>query len=85
MKDTYRRLHVRALMVWMGFLAVLCGLGTTLYRALSPVSRASRSLSSGSPSQRGMALWALAGALPTWEHEEAYKILVGALGDCAIQ
>jgi hypothetical protein len=34
MKVTYRHLDIHTMMVWVGFLAVLCGLATTLYRAI---------------------------------------------------
>ena len=69
------------MLIWVAFLGVMVGSAELLYRAWSPVRRASLGLRSGSSSQRGMALWGLTRFVPAWEREEAYRVLKGALSD----
>jgi HEAT repeat protein len=69
------------MLIWVAFLDVMVGSAELLYRAWSPVRRASEGLRSSSSSQRGMALWGLAQFVPAWEREEAYRVLKGALSD----
>jgi len=69
------------MLIWIAFLGVMVGSAELLYRAWSPVRRASESLRSGSSSQRGMALWGLARFVPAWEREEAYRVRKGTLSD----
>jgi hypothetical protein len=76
-----KSLHLRTMLIWIAFWCVMVGSAKLLYRAWSPVRRASESLRSGSSSQRGMALWGLTRFVPTWEREEAYRVLKGALSD----
>src|SRR5947209_14766661 len=81
MKWTQQNLRLRTMLIWVAFLSVMLGSVELLYRAWSPVRRASEGLRSGSSSQRGMALWGLAQFVPAWEREEAYRVLKGALSD----
>jgi hypothetical protein len=69
MKWSPQTLHLRTMLVWLAFLSVMVGSAELLYRAWSPVRRASEGLRSGSSSQRGMALWGLAQSVPAWERE----------------
>ena len=77
-----RGFRLRTLIILVAGCAVLCGLGVLVYRELSPVARSARQLRPGnSVFTRSSAVGALANSVPSWEREEAYRVLLAALHD----
>ena len=79
-----RRIRLRSLLILVAACSVVCGLGVQLYRSFSPLRRSVSQLRPGNSALTRLGAverLANASALPPWEREEAYKLLLSAVND----